>query len=147
MGQRENAVVDACLTLLVRYGGCFAWRQNSGGIRLPGREGKERFVSFGGIRGAADIVGVIGKGPHKGRAIAVECKAPAPDPVLEDILIQDGRKKRRGEGGRQSKFQKDWQAMFEEAGGLYVLAWRSEQLEKVLIEHQVIERDPRPGAP
>lgn len=115
MGQAENRVQHACLQILLSAG-CFCWRANTGAVKLG-----TRFIAFG-VAGQPDVQGIIAKGPHRGRFIGVECKAPAQD--------FPGAKKRRK--GRQSPDQIDWQRQCEKAGGLYVLADNSLTLQEAL---------------
>lgn len=71
MGMKAPAEADvlaACL-LLLRLRGVFAWRANNVGVYDPVRK---RHRSFRGLRGLADIIGVLGGG----RVLAVECKGP-----------------------------------------------------------------------
>jgi hypothetical protein len=71
----------------------FCWRQNSGALTTPAGG----FLRSADINGVADIIGLL----PGGRFLAVECKS---------------------DRGRQSPAQRTFQAMVEEAGGLYVLA-------------------------
>ncbi len=124
MGARENRVQAACLGLLAASG-CWCWRANSGAVCLPGVGGRRpRHVAFG-VPGQADILGIIGRGPHRGRFLAVECKAPA---MPADPL--GGRRSKAG--GRQSPAQAEFQRRVEEAGGVYILTDSSLALEDQL---------------
>ena len=60
----ETALVKACLILLAARG-IFAWRNNSGALRVG-----PRFVRFG-LVGSSDILAVL---PPQGRLLAIECK-------------------------------------------------------------------------
>lgn len=60
---RETELVKQCLELL-KLRGIFAWRQNTGAMRIG-----NRLVRFG-QRGIADILGVL----PDGRFLAIECK-------------------------------------------------------------------------
>jgi hypothetical protein len=64
---RETTLVAACLQLLALRG-VFAWRNNSGAFVLG--EGKGRRFVRAGMKGSADILGVL----PGGRFLAVECK-------------------------------------------------------------------------
>ncbi len=64
----ESDLVTSCLALL-GYRGVLAWRSNNGGIWDPVRR---RFRAFRGLRGVADILGVL----PGGQLLAVECKLP-----------------------------------------------------------------------
>lgn len=73
---RETALVRACLDLL-RLRGCFAWRQNQGGMTAS-YKGRSRFLRFAGVDGISDIIGLL---PRTGRLLAVECKMPGKRPT------------------------------------------------------------------
>lgn len=64
---KETEIVRACLDYL-KLKGIFCWRQNQAAVPLP-NGGFRRFV---GLRGVADILGVL----PKGRFLAVEVKRP-----------------------------------------------------------------------
>ncbi len=86
------------------------WRNNSGVARQRRKDGsKGRPVKFGLVPGAADIIGIIAGG----RFLAIECKTI---------------------NGRLSQNQKQWRAVIERFGGLYILARSAQeavtQLEK-----------------
>ena len=66
---REAALIDLCLRLL-RLHGVFCWRNNVGAMRIQNVAGRPRFVRFGGIVGAADILGCA----PGGRFLAIEVK-------------------------------------------------------------------------
>jgi hypothetical protein len=88
----EAAVLRSCLDYL-RLRGVVCWRQNSGGLPTPGGG----FMRSTDINGVADIIGLL----PSGRFLAVECKS---------------------DRGRQSEAQRDFQAMVEGSGGLYLIA-------------------------
>lgn len=50
--------------------GHYVYRQNTGAYKP---EGSKRFIRFG-VKGGADIIGVIGAGEKRGTFLAVECK-------------------------------------------------------------------------
>lgn len=62
----ETELVKACLTVLAAKR-IFAWRNNSGALRVG-----KRFVRFG-EPGSPDIIGIL----PKGRFLGVECKIKA----------------------------------------------------------------------
>jgi len=64
----ESAILDACLEYLKVSRRAFAWRQNSGGMKVD-----DRYVNFCGAKGASDIIGVL----RCGHGLAVECKSSA----------------------------------------------------------------------
>lgn len=119
MSTPEGRVVAACLALL-RVFGIFAWRSNTGRANLPGRGGKMRSVQFG-EPGAPDIMGIL----PGGRFLGVECKRPL------------GPKGGTG-GSEQTPEQVAFQVSTSDAGGLYVLARSSEDLESSLRREGVI---------
>ncbi len=123
MGKHENAVQRACLDLLA-VARCFAWRANSGAVKIAAPGGRSRFVSFG-LPGQPDILGVIGRGPHHGRALGVECKAPA-------VKASKATGTKGRAGGKQSDSQRTWQHWMEDAGGVYLMVDSSEALEREL---------------
>ena len=123
---RESRLVH---DVLARFGSrpdLMLWRNNVGASRTPAG----RVIRFG-TPGAADILGAwrrvltvhtvvnpYGFMPHEkigplivGQAIAIECK-------------------RAGE--KQSEKQRRWQAAFEAAGGLYILAYHVDDVRDVL---------------
>ena len=61
----ETNLVKACLSWLSLHG-IYAWRQNTGAVRVA-----KRFVRFG-EPGAADITGIIGP---NGVRLEIECKS------------------------------------------------------------------------
>jgi len=64
---KEAEVLAACLDYLKVSRRAFAWRQNSGGMKID-----DRYVNFCAAKGASDILGVI---RGCGHFLAVECKA------------------------------------------------------------------------
>jgi hypothetical protein len=77
---RESDVLSACLQWLGLHG-VWCWRQNQGGIPLPGG-GFRRFV---GLKGVSDILGILPRRIHLagqpapvtfGSLLAVETKRP-----------------------------------------------------------------------
>lgn len=78
------------------------WRQNTGSAEYRDeRTGRARRVAFG-VPGAADITGIL----PDGRRLEIEVKSPT---------------------GRQSKAQKQYQAIIERFGGVYILARGAEE--------------------
>lgn len=88
----ETRIVGDVLAAVKRLARSKFWRNNTGVAQMPGRKAPVRF----GEPGSADILGAF-----QGRAVAIECKTAS---------------------GRQSVVQKLWQASWEAAGGLYILA-------------------------
>ena len=80
----ETALVKTCLDHL-RLRGVLAWRNNTAGIRRVDRRGRA-FWSFHGLRGAADILGVL----PGGRFLAVEVKRPGNHPTEAQRAFLDG---------------------------------------------------------
>jgi len=77
VSMKEADVLTACLDYL-RFKGVFAWRSNNTGVFDPARK---CFRSFRGLKGVADILGIIPRqiGPDgepglHGVLLAVECK-------------------------------------------------------------------------
>lgn len=79
----ETAVQRQCLDYL-RLVGVFAWRQNN--IGNPGRR-------FNGLRGVADILGIL----PDGRFLAIEVKVPGGKLRPEQEEFRDNVIKRGGE--------------------------------------------------
>lgn len=113
MARDENRVTAACQALL-QLAGAFVWRQNTGGTRVH-RRGREKVIRYG-VKGGSDLMAVM---PGTGRFLGCECKRP------EDKLLGKA-------AGEQSEDQGWFQREVEHRGGLYVLAWSSEDLEAVL---------------
>jgi hypothetical protein len=106
----ESAIVRAILDYLRLDGRVLAWRQNTGAAKLVGKGGRVRPVRFS-QPGAADIQGVITRGPNRGRFIALEVKRP---------------------GGVADPHQLAWGAAIEKAGGIYEVVRSVEQVRDVL---------------
>ena len=86
----EASVLKACLQLL-QLRGVMAWRNNSTGIYDPA---KKRFRSFHGLKGTADILGIVeqvidlgGIASHCGVFMAVECKRPGEKPTPDQAAF------------------------------------------------------------
>ena len=71
MGAEENAAQTAILQYL-KLRGVFCWRSNNQGRYMP-KIGK--WIPTAGIKGVADILGVIGGGKNWGKFLAVEVKS------------------------------------------------------------------------
>jgi hypothetical protein len=95
----ESDVLRACLEYLA-VKGVFAWRNNTGGVRVDGK----RFVRFG-IRGSPDILGVM----PDGRFLGVEAKSAK---------------------GRLTAEQREFGEAVTRRGGVYVVARSVLDLEK-----------------
>lgn len=87
----ETVIMRDILVAVSALPQTLVWRNNTGVGVAPGK----RVVRFG-LLGSSDIIGV-----HRGRAVAIEAKAPR---------------------GRQSDEQRRFQAAWERAGGIYILA-------------------------
>jgi hypothetical protein len=75
-------------TEILRYlhvRGITAWRMNSRVVKMPGKDGADRLVRFGGVKGMSDIIGIV-KRPvvrasdhmhcYQGQFLAIEVKRP-----------------------------------------------------------------------
>lgn len=105
----ETAIVRGILDYLRLDGRLAAWRQNTGGARFKGAEGKERVVRFS-ERGAADVQGVL---RPSGRFVALEVKRP---------------------GGVAEPHQRAWGQVIEAAGGVYRVVHSIDEARAVLDE-------------
>jgi hypothetical protein len=113
VGSKENAVQSACFKFL-QLRGAFVWRNQTRTFQVPGKGGRMRPM-FVGTPGSPDIMGIL----PGGRFIGVECKQPLGP--------------RGGDShSRQSPEQIAWQDECEKAGGLYVLARSSLDVEKAI---------------
>jgi len=111
----ETQLVRACLDYLAARR-IFAWRENSGGMK----RGK-RFIRFGGVKGMADILGIL----PDGRILAIECKMP---------------------GNGPSQDQLDFAARVKASNGVALLVYKPEDLWTAL--HSIgycADRSPAPG--
>jgi hypothetical protein len=109
MSTPESAVLRSCLDYLALCG-IAAWRINTMGTPLAHAPGKFRPAPAKGI---ADIIGIVtvrGDG-MQALPLAVECKSAT---------------------GRQSPAQREFQAKWEQAGGLYLLVRSVEELREAL---------------
>lgn len=100
----ESALVSACLMLLKAHR-ITAWRQNAGGFAIV--QGGRRYFLRLGTEGMSDIGGILGGGGY----LAVECKRP---------------------GNRLTKEQAAFLAMVNDKGGVGMVVWSAEQLEREL---------------
>lgn len=85
---RETDLIRACLRLL-KLRGVFAWRNNTTGVYDPARG---RFRTFTGLKGVADILGVL----PGGRLLAVEGKMPGNRPTRDQQAFLDGVRRAGG---------------------------------------------------
>lgn len=92
MGRSEALILQDVLIEVSHLPQTMVWRNNTG--KLLDRNG--RLVSFG-LEGSADVIGAL-----RGYPIAIETK--------------------RERGGKQSKKQQIFQAAWEKARGVYILA-------------------------
>lgn len=104
---RESAVVEACLQLL-KFRGCFAWRQNQGAMAAV-YKGKARLIRFAGVTGISDIIGMT----PNGQFLSIECKVGRNTPTKE---------------------QTEFMERVRRAGGVALLVYSSDQLLKALKE-------------
>jgi len=90
-GTLEKKIENAILTYLSFLPDCFAWKNNTTGIYDPTtgkwRKTKNRFA----INGVADILGV-----YKGRALAIEVKAPGKKATKDQVDFLDTFSKNGG---------------------------------------------------
>ena len=75
-GLKENAVLSQCLSYL-QIRGIFAWRNNTGALKIG-----KRFIRFG-KPGSSDILGIL----PNGQFLAVECKREKGG-ILSDIQVE-----------------------------------------------------------
>ena len=97
----ESSVVSACIEWLYKRG-CFVWRNNTGAYKP---ENSSAYVRYG-YKGSADILGITPKG---GRLVAIECK---------------------GTGGKVSDAQLEFGLKINRLGGIYIVAYSVDDLEK-----------------
>jgi hypothetical protein len=95
----ESEVLRACLDYLAARG-IFAWRNNTGAVRVEGN----RFIRFG-VKGSPDILGVM----PDGRILCIECKSAK---------------------GRLTPEQREFGAAVLRRGGVYVVARGIEDLQE-----------------
>ena len=98
MANRETVLMNEILIALGRLPQCRVWRLNSGLFFTP--DGR---AVRAGVKGCADITGLI---TGSGRRLEIEVKPP---------------------GMRQTQEQRDFQAMIEQFGGLYLVAHSAEE--------------------
>lgn len=91
---KEQQLVNNCLEFL-KYKGIFAFRNNSGQIFL--NDGKKTRVVRMGVKGAADILGII---PPDGKFVAIECKT---------------------KNGKLTEYQKNFGEEVKKRGGIYLV--------------------------
>lgn len=109
---REQDMIRPALQLLA-YHGVRAWRNNSGAATAVSAAGKERFFRYGGEPGASDILGLVKRGPHRGRFFALELKMP---------------------GKKLTAKQKAFLDEIREDGGIGICASSLDQLNRLLAE-------------
>ena len=92
-GTKESDTVRAILDYLALRG-IFAWRQNSRVVMLPGRGGKDRPYRMGGMKGMADIIGIVPCTAHGihcpcpgGKFLGIEVKQPGNKPTPEQLAF------------------------------------------------------------
>jgi len=96
---RERDVLKDCLEYL-NLKGVFAWRNNTGAVKV-----KSRFIKFG-YKGSSDIIGIL----PNGRFLAIECK--------------------RENGGVLSQEQKEFLQTILKNKGLALVVHSVEELQK-----------------
>lgn len=94
---RESEVLAGCLKAC-RALGVLCWRHNVGQFTVDGR------VVRAGVKGQSDILGVVRRGPHRGKLLSIEVKRPR---------------------GRATPRQIEWMRDVIEAGGI---AFRTDSL-------------------
>lgn len=87
---REQVLVRQCLDYL-KLRGIVAWRQNSGGVKIPYGD-REQFVRFASINGISDIIGVL----RDGRFLAIECKVAGKKPSPDQVTFLEAIRKSGG---------------------------------------------------
>lgn len=92
----EQAFMRALMPALVAALPIRIWRQNAGKFETT----RGHWVE-GAPKGAADLVGLVIAGQHKGRHLEIEVKGPK---------------------GRQTDEQRNWERRIREFGGIYVVA-------------------------
>lgn len=102
----ERDVLRACLDVL-KARGIFCWRQNSGAMKIDGRNGRTRFVRWA-TSGVSDIVGVL----PGGKILCVEVK--------------------NSTGGRLSDEQASFLDAIRRRGGVAVVINDAEDLAEIL---------------
>ncbi len=115
----ESEILHQCMDFLALHKHIFAWRNNSGAFSGE-HKGRRRFVRFG-IRGMADIIGVVGQHRmfcHSGKMIAIECKRP---------------------GEKLSADQEAFRDNVTARGGLYIVAHSVGELQAALRSEGVID--------
>lgn len=76
LSNRESDLVAGALQLLNAYPSVYAWRSNNAGVKRTDKKGRS-FWTFSGVKGCADILGLIG--PY-GTLLVVEVKKPGGKP-------------------------------------------------------------------
>lgn len=82
--REESQLVNMAIRWLYLQG-CYVWRNNTGAFKA---QGSNRYIAFG-LKGSADIIGMVGTGPNRGRFIAVECKSTKGRIKPEQKLFRD----------------------------------------------------------
>jgi hypothetical protein len=107
-GMTEHELVQSILLEFGSRPTLRLWRHNVGAATYRGKDGARGGLVRFGQAGQADIMGLIAP---SGRFLAVECKTAT---------------------GRQSDAQRNWQAMVERFGGLYILARSIDDVRRAL---------------
>lgn len=81
-GPTEHEIQSSILERLNFLKNAFFWRENSGLVRIPGANGKDRMFRAG-ISGIADIMGI-----WNGTPIAIEVKRPGKKPTPNQIAFK-----------------------------------------------------------
>lgn len=87
----ESEILRSILQYL-KLRGVFAWRVNTGAMKIPGAPGKrERFIRFG-FPGVSDIIGIL----DDGRLLAVEVKSATGQATADQLIFLAEVAKRGG---------------------------------------------------
>jgi hypothetical protein len=97
---REQVIINQVLQFLA-IKGCYAWRNNTGAMKIG-----HRFVRFG-HKGIADIIGII---PKTGQFLAIECKTKT---------------------GKTTQFQEDFLKAIRDRGGLALVVRDVSEIENI----------------
>ena len=107
--RRETEIVREILRLLHALK-IPAWRMNSRVVTLPGKGGRPAPYRMGGVKGMADILGLL---PPSGRLLAIEVKRP-------------------GKGDTVTLEQRTFQHVVTNAGGLAIVATSAAEVLRAL---------------
>lgn len=77
----SEAIVLKSILEWLRVRGIFAWRNNTGAVKIDGPT-RNRFVRYG-TPGSSDILGCL----PDGRFLAIECKSPIGRPTSDQLVF------------------------------------------------------------